>query len=301
MDQSDNSFLELEQKLIEWIIGLVRSDFEWLGRILLQGLRFAYRRRPVPIESNPKEAVTYPTGPYTTNRREQMGDLLLWVPRRIESFIIDDLTGRFGYSHITVDTGEVDVPTGKPVMVEVTIGQSVERSFQDEYAGRAYARIPLSKTGVDGEAFVNCIKSRLGERYDNLEALTLGEIDDPAKQMCSGLAAECLPESVRREIAKARRLGLLSRTSVSDHSHPNAPETKVFISPNGFAQYYGAPKGKNLGKPDFQVEPHQVETSMKAVVRRHGWKVVLILSFACTLTAGAILLLIKYGRPKLVH
>jgi hypothetical protein len=258
MDQSNHSFLKLEQKLNGWVIRLVQSDFRWLGRIPLKGLRFAYRHRPAPIENSPKQAATYPTGPYATNRREQVGDVLLWVPRRIESFIIDDLTGRYGYSHITVDTGEIDVPTGKPVMIEVTIGQEVERKFQDEYGDRASARIPLSKTELDVEAFVDCVKSRLGEPYDNLEALTLGEIDDPAKQMCSGLASDCLPETVRRDFAKARRLGLLKRASVSDHSLPNAPEIKIFISPNGFAQYYGAPKGQKLPGAEFLVEPRLI-------------------------------------------
>ena len=261
MGHNGSSFQKIEQKLIEWIIRLARSDFRWLGRILLKGLRIAYRHRPAPFESSPKGAVTYPTGPYGSNLNGQVGDLLVWVPRHIESLIIDDLTGRYGYSHITVDTGEVDLPTGKPVMIEVTIGQVVERKFQDEYPGRAYARIPLSKTGLDVEAFVACVVSKLGEPYDNVEALTLGEIDDPAKQECSGLASECLPDAVQKEIAKARRLMLLDRASVSVHSPSNSPETKVFVSPNGFAQYYGAPKGHKLHLADFLVEPHPIDTS----------------------------------------
>ena len=289
--------MKRERSLIEWIIGLVRSDFKGLGRILLKGLRFAWRHQPGPIERSPKETSSFPTGPYATTRQPQMGDLLLWVPHRIESFIIDDLTGRFGYSHVTVDSGEVDFPTGKPVMVEVTIGQKVERKFQDEYAGRPYARIPLSKTGIDTEAFVACVLSRLGEPYSNLEALTLGEIDDPAKQVCSSLAAECLPETVQRDIAKARRLRLLRRTSVSVHSHSNALKTKLFISPNGFAEYYGAPKGGKVREIDCLVEPHPVETSVKGVVRKHGWKVILILGVVGVLTAGT-LLIIKYRRQN---
>jgi hypothetical protein len=298
MDQNDNSFMNVERKLIEWILGLLRSDFKWLGRILLKGLRFAWRHHPGPTESSPKEAIAIPTGPYATKRTQQMGDLLLWVPRRIESFIIDDLTGSFGYSHVSVDTGEVDLPTGKPVMAEVTIGQTVERKFQDEYADRAYARIPLSKAGVAAEAFVACVKSRLGEQYGDLEALTLGEIDDPAKQVCSSIASECLPETVQREIAKARRLRLLRRASVSVHSHSNAPKTKVFISTNVIAQYYGAPKGKKLRETDFLVEPCPVDTSVKGVVRKHGWKAGLILGAVGALTAGTLLLIIKYRRLK---
>ena len=298
MVQNDNSSLKLERKLIEWIQRLVRSDFKWLGRILLKGLRFAWRHHPGPKESSPKEATAYPSGPYAAKRTQQMGDLLLWVPRRLESFIIDDLTGGFGYSHVSVDTGEVDLPTGKPVMAEVTVGQTVERKFQDEYASRPYARIPLSKTGIDAEAFVACVKSRLGEKYSDLEALTLGEIDDPAKQVCSSLASECLPETVQREIAKARRLRLLRGASVSVHSPSNALKTKEFISPNGFAQYYGAPKGNKLGGADSLVEPHPLDTSLKAVVSKHGWKAVLILGIAAALTVGSLLLIIKSRRLK---
>lgn len=244
---------------VEWVLCLLRSDFNGLGHILLKGLRYLWRHKILFTGNMPKEEEVTPTGPYAMERRRQMGDLLLWVPRRIESFLIDDLTGGFGYSHNSVDTGEVDLPTGKAVMIEVTVGQVVERKFQDEFAGRAYARIPLSKTGVDAEAFVACVKSRLGEPYDNLEALTLGEIDDPAKQVCSGLASDCLPENIKHEIATARRQGRLRYASVSVHSFPNAPATKVFISPNGFAQFYGAPKGKNLRDPDFMVEPHKVD------------------------------------------
>jgi hypothetical protein len=196
------------------------------------------------------------------HRQQQMGDLLLWTPRKIESFLIDDLTGGSGYSHATVDTGEVDLPTGKPVMIEITVGHPVERTFQDEYPGRPFARIPLSKTGIDVAAFVACVKSRLGEPYDNLEALTLGEIDDPAKQVCSNLATDCLPETVQRAIANARRIGQLSKASVSIHSPSDAPQTKVFVSPNGFAQYYGAPRGEKLAGPDVLVKPLHSSSSL---------------------------------------
>lgn len=291
MEKNNNSFLKMEQSLIKWIVLLVRSDFKMVGRTLLKGLRFTWRHRPAPAEGSPKVAVSLPTGPYAASRSGQVGDLLLWVPRLINSFIIDDLTGGFGYSHVTVDTGEVDLPTGKPVMVEVTIGQAVELKFQDEYPGRAYVRIPLAKTGLDAEAFVACVKSRLGEAYDDLEALTLGEIDNPAKQMCSGLAAECLPETVQREIAKARRLGLVRRSSVSVHSRSDAPRTKVFISPNGFAQYYGVLKGQKVHETDFLVDPSPLDTSMKSVARKHGWKAALVLAAAAALAAGGWLLL----------
>jgi hypothetical protein len=296
MDQNDHSLLKVGWNLIEWIMGVVRSDFKWVGRILVKGVRLALRHQPSPIERISKEQDAFPSGPYAVERSRQTGDLLLFVPRHIESFIIDDLTGRFGYSHVTVDTGEVDLPTGKAVMVEVTTGQTVQRKFQDEYPGRPYVRIPLSKTGVDGQAFVTCVLSKLGEPYGDLEALTLGEIDDPAKQVCSSVAAECLPETVQREIAKAKRLGLLHHMSVSVHSHPWAPVTDVFISPNGFAEYYGAPKGHEVRRPETLVEPHPQDTSIKGVARKHGPKALWIL-VAAALTASA-LLFITYRRKN---
>ncbi len=189
------------------------------------------------------------------------------------------------------------MPTGKTVMVEVTIGQKVERKFQDEYAARPYVRVPLSKTGIDIQAFVDCVLSRLGEPYSNLEALTLGEIDDPAKQVCSSLAADCLPGSVRRDIARAKRLGLFHRMAVSVHSHPRAPETDVFVSPNGFAQYYGVPKGAQVRWTGLRIEPHPLDTSARGVARKHGWKALLILGVIGVLIAG-ILLRPKAGEPK---
>jgi hypothetical protein len=131
----------------------------------------------------------------------------------------------------------------------------------------------------------------LGERYDDLEALTLGEIDDPAKQMCSDLAADCLPEPTRQNIAKARRLGLLNETSVSIHSPANAHDTKVFISPNGFAQYFKLPEGRKIHETDVWIKPNPVDTSVKAVARKHGWRIVLIFGLAWAVTTGLIFLL----------
>ena len=280
---------------IENLMSFVRTDLIWLPRILMKGLRFAWRGRPGPVEKGSQEENAFPGGPFEMQRKGQRGDLLLWVPRHVESYLIDDLTGRYGYSHVTVDTGEVDVPTGKAVMVEVTIGQKVERKFQDEYAARPYVRVPLSRTGVDVESFVGCVLSKLGEPYSNLEALTLGEIDDPAKQVCSSLASDCLPVTVTQEIAKAKRLGLLPRRSVSVHSHPWAPQTDVFVSPNGFAQYYRIPKGGQVRWADVRIEPRPLDTSFRGVARKHGWKVLLILGFAGILVAG---IFIKHRRTK---
>ena len=296
MAQKDISASNFERKIIVWIPRLIRSDFRWLGHILLHGLRFAWRHKTGPVDSRPEES-QLPTGPFIEKRGSQAGDLLLWVPRWIDSILIDDLTGRYGYSHNSIDTGEVDMPTGKPIMIEVTLGQTVERKFLDEYRERPFARIPVSRIGVDGNAFVNCVKSKLGESYDAIETLTFGEIDDPAKQMCSSLASDCLPESVRREIARVRRSGLLGHAAVSLHSSSIAHQTKLFVSPNGFAQYFGAPRGEKIQRPDVLVEPHRMVTSNAALVRHHASRAILFFASVSSITA-ALVIWMAFSKSK---
>lgn len=280
----------MQQKFEDWLVRLALSDVHWLTRIMVRALRYLWRHRPFPMEPSPKAAHTFPTGPYRTARPRQLGDLLLWVPRHINSYLIDDLTGGFGYSHITIDTGEVDVPSGKPVMAEVTVGEKVQRKFLDEYPGRPYARIPLAETGVDGNAFVDCVKSKLGQPYDNLEALTLGEVKDPAKEVCTSLASDCLPETLRSAIAQVRHRGLVRGMAISVHSPPDARKTDVFISPNGFAEYYGAPKGKKVAAGGVLVQPEPMQATDTAVAQAYGWKIVWLLSLSGLLAVGAWLL-----------
>lgn len=255
---------------------VARSPLAGAGRVLFAILRLIWRDRPVLSEHRDTAVEPLPTGPFEPTRQEQLGDLLIWVPRRIDSYLIDDLTGGYGYSHTTVDTGEIDVSTGKAIMAEITVGQTVERKFQDQYGRRAFARVPLARARVDVAQFVSCVMSKLGEQYDAWDAITLGAVDDPAREVCSGLVADCLPDKAIQRIAWARRLGLLPRRSVSVHSRLNALKVKAFVSPNGFAQYYGVPKGRKIKKPDTLAEPEPIDISMsqiaRAAARRHGWK-----------------------------
>lgn len=260
---------------------LLRSDLAWAGRAMMRVLRLAWRDRPVKTEHATTADTPVPSGPFRLARPRRAGDLLIWVPRRMDSYLIDDLTGGYGYSHTTIDTGEIDEPTGRPVMAEITVGQTVTRKFIDEYGSRPYVRIPLARTGLDVMQFMKCVQSKMGERYDTLDVLTLGKIADPAKEVCSGLVADCLPEHDLRGIARARRLGLLARRSVSVHSRLDAPRMRVFVSPNGFAQYFRAPKGRKITQPDTIVEPKPVGGSVSimagTVARRHGWKLAALL------------------------
>lgn len=234
---------------------LVLSDLAWLGRTILKLVRFYMQDQTIRAEQGPQQPVLHPTGPYLTRRKNRRGDLLVFVPRRLNSLLIDDFTGAYGYSHVAVDTGQIDGITRKPVMVESMVGKLVRRNYQDEYGERPFVRIPLSQTGLDTEKFCDCIEGKIGEPYDDLEALTWGMVDDPAKQICSDMVAVCLPDEVRSDIAKASRKGLLRRHSVSIHSLPSTHGLREFISPNAFAEYYGAPPGKDVKQPDQPVSP----------------------------------------------
>jgi len=275
---------EGQRRLPRLAMGLVRSDFAWVGRWLLHLLRIRWRKQLVRAEHATTQQSVLPTGPFKMSRPGQRGDLLLWVPRGIDSFLIDELTGGYGYSHATIDTGEIDTPTGKPVMAEITVKQKVSHKFLDEYGGRPYVRLPLSRSGVDIAALVGCVESKMGESYDSWDALTLGEIQDPAKEMCSELVADCLPDAELRSIARASKLGLLHRRSVSVRSKLDAATLRAFVSPNGLAEYYGAPRGRKVNKPDTLTRPRPVDDSItraaRSATRHQGWKLALGLAAA---------------------
>ena len=207
------------------------------------------------IDKAPAEKESLPIGPLRQAGEGHQGSLLIFAPRNTMSAVIDDMTGGYGYSHLAIDCGEIDIPTGKRVMIESTPGLGVHNSFQDEYSERKFVRIPLEKAGINVDEFCDCIRSKLGEKYDDEEVLTLGLIDDPAKQVCSDLAMVCLPEATRADIARYHQAGLLHSLSVV-HAYKSPNETfRAFVSPNGFAEYFGAPRGKQLNGPDQLSEP----------------------------------------------
>src|SRR5512138_360188 len=88
-----------------------------------------------------------PGGPFRMAAEAQAGDLLLFVPRNEISRTINNLTGKYGYSHLAIDCGEVDEPSGKRVMIEATVRFGVHYAFQDEYGPRPFVRLPLRKIG----------------------------------------------------------------------------------------------------------------------------------------------------------
>lgn len=207
------------------------------------------------IDNEPPIEKIKPTGAFRIAHPESEGDLLLFVPRNQISRTINSLTGRYGYSHLAIDCGEVDVPSGLRVMVEATMGYGVHYAFQKEYGKRPFVRLPLRETDVDVKAFCECVRTKVGEKFDDLEAITLGILDNPARQICSDLATVCLPQEMREKIARFHKRAVLHPLSVArDHIRGTGP--RLFMSPNGFAEFLNAPRGRDLERPDQLAHPH---------------------------------------------
>ena len=228
------------------------------------------RPRKTYIDTEPPFEQRKPTGPFRMAGGEHQGDLLLFVPRNEISRAINDLTGRYGYSHLAIDCGESDVPTGRRVMIEATVASGVHYAFQGEYGKRPFVRIPLRKAGVDVERFCECIHAKVGEKFDDLEAITLGIFDNPARQICSDLATACLPEKMREEIARCHRRAVIHPLAAL-RDKTSGTSVRLFMSPNGFAEFFGVPRGKELDGPDQLAEPH-IQDSTSVALLPKLWK-----------------------------
>lgn len=244
-------FAQTEEKTVNKLVeNLVKVHARPVASAILRAVKFQKRDEPVKIEPVPKPNPAIPKGPFIKNRE---GALLIFVPRDITSRFIDELSGVYGYSHVAVDCGETDQDTGKPVMIESMTGDLVRRRFLDEYGGRHFARVPIRYLAIDPESFYKCVTSKVGEKYDYLEALTWGEVDDPARQVCSNLATDCLSQSMLENIVQHYKAGHLNENTLSIHRRDG--QLDIFMSPNGFAEYFGIPRGRDLKGPNQLVEP----------------------------------------------
>ena len=249
----DLAFLA-DRMLATLIRVLLKNDFTLVARPLVRLIRRVRGDDPVADDQGPATNPAAPPGPFRLAFREQACDLLIFVPRSLESYLIDDVTGSYGYSHVAVDCGEVDEATGQRVFVEATPRAGVHRSYLDKYGSREFIRIPLAQAGVDCREFRACVLGKIGQPYDVAEVFTWGQVDDPAKQVCSDLAADCLPVKMRRAIVLQARAGLLGRRTVSIHGPAVLPQN-IFVSPNGFARFFRAPPGHKIHQPDEWVAP----------------------------------------------
>lgn len=140
------------------------------------------------------------------------GDMLLFVPNDLTGRLIDMLSGGYGYSHTAVDMGN-----GK--IIEATLHDGVISSPIGKYGERQFFRVNISDK-IDTNAFLDYLKGKIGVKYDILELITFGLINDPEKFTCSSLIAS---------YSEMERLGL-----------------KGFVSPNDLAKTFGAPDGNTL-------------------------------------------------------
>lgn len=230
------------------------------------------------LDTEPPLDKSRPTGPFPMTEETHAGDVLLFVPRNEISRTINSLTGKYGYSHMAIDCGEIDKPSGRRVMIEATVQAGVHYAFQDEYDKRPFVRIPLRKAGLDVQKFCECIHTHVGDKFDDLEAITLGILDNPARQICSDLATVCLPEEMCEQIARYHRKAVIHPLSAARDEKPG-PGFRLFMSPNGFAEFLGAPLGKELEGPDQLAEPHLQNSSHDSLSWRFwNWSDTLITS-----------------------
>jgi hypothetical protein len=217
------------------------------------------------LDTEPPLEKTLPTGPFKFANGECQADLLLFVPRNEIGRTIDDLTGKYGYSHLAIDCGEVDIPTGRRVMIESTVLPGVHYAFLEEYGERPFARLSLQNSGLEIEEFCECIHASVGRHFDDLEVLTLGILDNPARQICSDVATVCLPEEMRQRIIHCHDGRVLHPLSVARHEMPGF-KARLYVSPNGYAEFFAIPRGKTIHIPDQPVEPHLPETSREELL-----------------------------------
>lgn len=210
------------------------------GILLLEDLREtedALFANMCSVLTRKESKVSMPSGPFHKADGCSCA-ILLFAPSDPIGEAIDVATGNYGYSHAAIDCCEIDEKTGKRVIIEAT-EKGVHRSFIDAYGDRPYERIEVASKGIDCEAFCKCIKEKIGQPFDYKEAVSRGKGDDPKKQICSGLIKECFPDSVLKQIEEAVKKGTISKDSVIPRDNGN-----IFISPNGLAEFFGAPRRK---------------------------------------------------------
>jgi hypothetical protein len=225
-------------------------------------------RKPL-IDTEPPLEQARPAGPFRVAAPGHTGDLLIFVPRNRISRSIDLLSGRYGYSHLAIDCGEVDTATGRRVMIEAVMGAGVTYAFQEEYGPRPFVRILLRQADVDVEQFCQCVHRMVGEKFDDVEAISLGILDNPARQICSDLATNCLPESMRQLIERYHRRAVIHPLAAVRDERAGS-RVRLFMSPNGFAEFLGAPRGSQLQGPDVEITPRLGENLQEGPLARLG-------------------------------
>lgn len=132
---------------------------------------------------------------------------------------IDAMTGGLGFSHVCLQSCEVD-DEGEALLIDCRPGRGVHRSRLAAYDGRRRARVIL--TGPAAAEMYGCAKGRVGADFT--------PENRSGGLLCSQLVASCLPRDLASRVAAQRR-----------YSGPGG-----LVSPNQIAAAFGAAVGQDV-------------------------------------------------------
>lgn len=116
--------------------------------------------------------------------------------RSMSSRAIDAATGGLGFSHVAIQGCEVG-PGGAPLLIDCQAGYGVHRRPESDplYSGRPRARALL--VGPGASEMYGCARAKVGADF--------APSGDRGGYLCSQLALECLPASLRGRVADFSR------------------------------------------------------------------------------------------------
>lgn len=142
---------------------------------------------------------------------------------------IDRKTGRWGYSHVSIDGGEIDKKTGEPLIFDADDRDGVIRRPRSYYNGRRFVEVELSD--LAGAEAYGAARMMIGTPYDTMELIGPRNQNPRDGIVCSTFVWHCMPQSIRDQIMECKE-GLCSFN--------NLP------TPNQLARALGAPKLEGL-------------------------------------------------------
>jgi hypothetical protein len=74
------------------------------------------------------------------------------------------------------------------------------------------------------------------------------------------MATVCLPNEMREEIARCHRNAIIHPLSAVRDEKPGSG-FRLFMSPNGFAEFLGIPRGREIEVPNQLAESHLQDTN----------------------------------------
>lgn len=124
-----------------------------------------------------------------------------WVSR-----LVDRVTGNRGYSHVYIDPCRAK---GRDDIIDFTPMRGVHWSTSKKYEGRPRVRFELD--GDDASALWGCVRARIGHAWRL--PIMLGPRESAAT--CVGLAASCMPSTMRSQLESLREGPCLSPNTLA--------------------------------------------------------------------------------------